>query len=85
MAEGVYALAAATCLVCAVLLARAYARTRQRLLLWSAVCFGGLVLNNVFTILDVFLFPDVSLHLIRSAIGFASIAVLAFGLVGESP
>jgi hypothetical protein len=83
MAEIVYALAAATCLLCAFLLARAYARTRQRLLLWSAICFGGLVLNNVFTILDVFIFPDVSLHLVRSSIGFASIAVLALALVGD--
>ena len=36
-----------------------------------------------YTILDVFLFPDVSLHLVRSGIGFTSIAVLAVALVGE--
>jgi hypothetical protein len=83
IADIVYVLNAATCLVCALLLARGYRHTRQRLLLWSTLCFAGLFVNNLFTILDVLVLPQVSLHLFRSTAGFLSVAVLAFGLIGE--
>ena len=84
MGDIVYVLSAATCLVCALLLARGYRNTGQRLLLWSTICFGGLFINNVLTVVDVLLLPEGNLHLVRSAFGCASVAILAFGLVGET-
>lgn len=85
MAELVYALCAITSLVCAVLLGRAYAGSRQRLLLWSTLCFVGLFLNNVLTFIDLVVVPtSVDLHWLRSSVGFVSVALLAVGLVWEA-
>ena len=81
MAETVYVLCAVTALMCTVLLARGYARTGSRLLFWSALCFGGLTVNNALVFVDLIVVPDVSLFAIRNATGVASIAVLLVGLV----
>lgn len=83
MAEAVYILCALTSLVCAVLLLRAWRRSRLRLLLWSALCFGGLVLNNIALLLDLIVFPNVDFSLVRSLTALVSVAVLLFGLVWE--
>ena len=47
MAISIYSLCAITSLISSWLLSRAYWRTRSRLLLWSAISFAGLTLNNV--------------------------------------
>ena len=84
MAELVYVLCAITSLACAVLLGRAYRRSKQRLLLWSTLCFVGLFLNNVLTFIDLIVLPvQPDLHWIRSATGFVAVALLAIGLVWE--
>ncbi|HTJ45782.1 MAG TPA: DUF5985 family protein [Kofleriaceae bacterium] len=83
MAELVYVLCALTSLLCAILLARGYARSRQKLLVWSTLCFVGLFLNNVITIIDLVLVPDVDLRWLRSGVSFVSVALLAFGLIWE--
>jgi len=85
IAEVVYVLCAATCLVCALLLGRGYRRTRQRLLLWSTLCFAGLFLNNVLTFVDLVLVPDLDLRWLRSASGFVPVGLLAIGLLWEAP
>ena len=36
---------------------RAYLRTRMRLLLWSAIAFVCLAINNFFVLGDMFCFP----------------------------
>jgi hypothetical protein len=41
-AEVIYALCALTSVACAAVLATSYRRKRERLLLWSTACFGGL-------------------------------------------
>jgi len=46
VAELVYVLCSLTSLACAVLLLRAWRRTRARLLFWSGICFTGFFLNN---------------------------------------
>jgi hypothetical protein len=38
--------------LCVVLLARGYARTQVRFLLWTSLCFLGLAANNLFLFLD---------------------------------
>ena len=83
MAEAVYALCALTSIFCAVLLLRAYAARRVRLLLWSGVCFIGLALNNVLVLLDVMVFDDTDLSLFRTIPAVAGVVVLVYGLVWE--
>lgn len=83
MSEATYILCAATSIVCAVLLVRGWAASRQRLLLWSAACFVGLALNNLIMVVDVLLVPNVDLMLLRHLTAHAAMAVLLVGLVWE--
>jgi hypothetical protein len=85
MAELVYILCALTCLVCALLLGRGYMRTRNRLLLWSTLCFTGLFMNNVVTVIDLVVVPDVDLMWLRTSISFVAVAVQVIGLIWEAP
>ena len=80
----VYALCAVTSIACAVLLLRAYASSRVRLLLWSGLCFAGLALNNVLLFIDVRVLPQTDLSVVRSLPALAGVAVLIYGLVWES-
>lgn len=80
----VYLLCAATCLLCAALLLRGYAKNGVRLLLWSGICFFGLMVENVMLYADVILVPDVDLSLWRKIPGLAALAVLLFGLIWDS-
>lgn len=80
----VYLLCAATSLLCAVMLFRGYARTHVRLLFWSALCFTGLMLDNVMLYVDVVVVPDVDLAVWRKLPGFVSLMLLIYGLVWES-
>lgn len=79
-----YLLGAAICLLCSSLLLRAYFRRRDRLLLWSGVCFAGLLIENVMLYLDFVVMPDTDLSLWRKLPGLAALALLVFGLVWES-
>lgn len=83
MAAAVYLLGIAVTLCCAVLLARAYARVRARLLLWSAICFAGLAVSNLLVFLDLVIFPDVSLYRWRLVTSAISMLILVFGLIWE--
>lgn len=80
----IYVLSAATCLLCAVLLLRTYLRRRVGLLLWSGLCFFGLMIENLMLYADVFLFPDVDLAVWRKVPGLIALSLLLFGLVWES-
>lgn len=85
MATLVYVLCALTSLTAATLLARAWVRSRSRLLLWSSAAFVLLAANNVILFLDkVIIGPEVDLSLIRGATGLAGLALLLFGLLEES-
>lgn len=84
MTGGIYLLCAGTCLLCSVMLLRGYARTRVRLLLWSGLCFVGLMFDNVMLYVDIVVVPDVSLVVIRKVPGLIGIALLLFGLVWDS-
>jgi hypothetical protein len=80
----VYILCGATCLLCSFLLLRGYLLTSVRLLLWSGLCFLGLMADNAVLYIDLFVVPDVDLAVWRKAPGFVAIALLIFGLVWES-
>jgi hypothetical protein len=81
MAEFVYVLCAATAIVCAVLLQRQYRRRRTALLLWSAVGFAGLSVNNVMLVLDLLIVPEADLAVARSVIGLVSLGCILVGLI----
>ena len=85
MGEVVYILCAVTSLACAVLLVRAYLRSRSPLLLWSSVCFVGLTINNAILVLDVVVTGnDVDLLVARDVTNTASILSLVIGLIWSS-
>lgn len=84
MAGLVYLLGAATCLLCTVLLFRGYTKQRVRLLLWSSLCFVGLMVENVMLYVDVVVIPDVDLSLWRKLPGLVALVVLLFGLIWDS-
>jgi hypothetical protein len=80
----VYILCLVTSCVCAGLLLRAYVRSRTRLLLWTALSFVWLAINNLFLVADMVIFPDVDLWLLRPATALIAIAVLLYGFVWEA-
>lgn len=79
----VYALCFLTSSACAYLLARNYRRTGARLLMWSALCFGFLALNNLVVFIDMLVLPDANLAVLRLAFSLAAVAVLLFGFVWD--
>jgi putative intracellular protease/amidase len=80
----VYLLCAGTCLLCALLLLRGYRQTHVPLLFWSALCFTGLMVDNVIAYVDMAVVPDVNLAIWRKIPGFIATVLLVFGLVWES-
>ncbi len=70
--------------LCALLLLRAYARVRQRLLLWSGMCFAGLTLANALVVLDLAVVPEFSMYAWRLAVAAGSLLLLLYGLIFES-
>ena len=77
----VYFLCAATSLLCAVLLWRGYFRSRSNVLLWSGLCFSGLMLSNAVLVLDKLVYTDLDLLPWRLWITLVSLAALLFGLI----
>jgi hypothetical protein len=84
VAEAVYILCAATSAACAVLLLRAYARSKARFLLWSGLCFALLAANNVLLYFDLAVFADVDLRLVRHGSALAGLVLLVWGLVWDA-
>jgi uncharacterized membrane protein YdjX (TVP38/TMEM64 family) len=80
----IYTLCFLTSSACAFLLARSFARTGMRLLLWSALCFLFLGLNNLAVIFDLILVPHADFQLIRVALSLIGVSLLLFGLVWEA-
>ena len=80
----VYTLCFLTSGACAYLLARNYRRTGSRLLMWSALCFGFLALNNAVVFIDAVVLPDVDLAILRLSLSLAAVSVLLFGFIWEA-
>lgn len=77
----VYTLCAVTALLCAILLLRGYRSTRSRVLLWSGLCFAGLMLANAVLVLDKIIYTDVDLQPWRHGITLVSLLMLLYGLI----
>ena len=85
MAHIVYGLGVFASLLCAVLLLRHYVVSRQKLLLWSGLCFVGLAINNILVFIDLVVVPTgIDLHLLRWSVAAVSMTLLVVGLVWES-
>lgn len=83
MATAVYLLSALISLACAVLLLRSFAQARSALLLWAAVCFLGLTLNNTLLFVDKVVVTDADLSLWRTVPALGGMLALVFGLLWE--
>lgn len=79
-----YLLAVLTSLGCTVLLFRSWVDNRQPLLLWSALCFVGLTINNIVVFLDLVVFPEADLRPLRLGATLAGLLFLLYGFVWES-
>ena len=80
----VYLLCLATSVACATLLVRRYQTSRIRLLLWSALCFVLLALNNLALVVDVLLLPSVNLVPLRQLASLSAVAILLFGFIWDT-
>jgi fatty-acid desaturase len=76
-------LALLTSLACMVLLFRGYAASGVRLLLWSALCFVFLTLNNAFLVADLAI-VDIDLRPYRLVTALLGIAFLLYGFIREA-
>jgi CHASE2 domain-containing sensor protein len=79
----VYVLCLGGSLLCTGLLARAYRRTRHRLLLWCALSFAMFSLNNLLLVADLIVFPTHDLWVWRQASAGLAIAILLCGFIWE--
>ena len=79
----VYLLCFVTSSACALLLGRNYRRTGARLLLWSALCFTLLALNNLVVVFDLLLLPDRDFRLARLLLSLGAVGVLLFGFIWD--
>ena len=70
--------------LCTWLLLRGYWRSGARLLLWSGLCFAFLSLNSLAVILDLAVWPDADLQLLRHAASLAAVGTLLIGLIWEA-
>ncbi len=79
----VYFLCLATSGACALLLGRSYRRSRSRLLLWSAVCFALLAVNNLFVMVDIVFVRSIDFGVFRLLLSLAAVCVLLFGFIWD--
>ena len=84
MAGAVYILGSLVALCCGVLLLRGFRRGRQKLLLWSGLCFIGLGISNFLIFVDLILLPaSIDLYPLRLATDCVAMLLLLFGLIWE--
>jgi hypothetical protein len=80
----VYFLCFGTSACCATLLVRSYLRTRSTLLLWTAICFVLLGVNNLLVVADLVFLPDsIDLRPARLVAALAGLSVLLYGFIWE--
>jgi hypothetical protein len=77
----IYLLCVATSLLCAYLLVLAYRANRTSVLIWSAMCFGLLAMNNLIIAIDILLLPTIDLTIVQLTTSLAAAAVLLYGFI----
>jgi hypothetical protein len=83
VAHVVYLLCVLTSALCALLLLRAHARTGRRFLLWCAISFIFLAINNAFVLVDLMWFPEGDLVAYRQLAALVAVGVLIYGFMWE--
>jgi heme/copper-type cytochrome/quinol oxidase subunit 4 len=78
-----FALAVVSSFACMVLLFRGYLQKRVRLLMWGALCFVGLTINNIMMFTDLIIFPQGDLRLFRLIPALAGAACMVYALIWE--
>jgi hypothetical protein len=78
-----YSTAVFTSLFCTVLLFRGYRQRHIRLLMWSGLCFTGLTINNVVLFIDLIVFPQIDLRLIRLISALVGMLFLLYALIWD--
>lgn len=76
-------LCAATALACGVLLFRGFRRNGTRLLLWCALFFLALALENLTVFIDLIVVPDMDLFTVRTSIALIGVTLLLVGLIWD--
>jgi hypothetical protein len=79
-----YALAILTSFACTVLLFRGYVQKRLRLLMWSAICFAGLTVNNVILFVDQVIVPSMDLRPGRLIAALVGMLFLLYGFIWDA-
>jgi hypothetical protein len=79
-----YSLALLTSLGCTVQLYRGYRRRRYPILMWSAMCFAFLTLNNVLLFADLVLFPGLDLRIWRTTTALLAVMCMLYAFLWES-
>ena len=80
-----FLVAVITCLACTVLLFRGYIQARQRILLWSTLCFVCLTINNLLLFIDLVVLPEeIDLRVFRHSAALVGMLFLLYGFIRES-
>lgn len=79
----VYLLCFVSSALCFYLLLTGFQRQRERLLLWSSMCFGLLACNNLLVFVDIILLPNIDLVPLRSLTALGGIGLLLYGFIWE--
>jgi hypothetical protein len=77
----IYLMCVCTSALCAWLLIAAFVRRRQSLLLWSAMCFCLLAVNNLLVFTDLIVLPEVDLSMARLLTALAAGMLLLCGFI----
>lgn len=78
-----YLLCLLTSLSCCLLLIRSYRRNRSKVLLWTAVCFVLLAVDNLLVVLDLIVFPSIDLSPLQLIATLLAVSSLLIGFVWE--
>lgn len=84
ISEAIYGICALTSAICVLLLARAYAKRKMRILAWSALAFAGLFLNNVLLFFDKIVFTNLDLSVLRIVPAVVGLGLLCYGMIWEA-
>lgn len=80
----VYLLCAFTSWLCAVLLLRAFRRSRASILFWCGAAFCVFGLSNIMLFVDFVIIPEKDLSLVRNLITLGGIGLMLRGLIWEN-
>jgi len=79
-----YILAIIASSACTFFLHRGFRRRKVRMLMWSAICFAGLTLNNILLFADRVVFLHLDLREPRLLASLAALLFLLYGFILDS-